>query len=154
MKIYQTRSDYCTFCLAQLIYIVVYLLTVYGLVKYFKRNSRDGGLLNPTGTLPVSHHRPSYAQKAKSNLSPIKNPRDRLGTYTTASQMQSFTCLALTSIVQGIINWKWFSCLRRLTSDCNQWVTHCTDLTAFSCFCSKIKRHTQLIVAQSAICAQ
>ena len=71
------RSDYCTFRLTQLIHVVVYLLIVYGLLRYFKRNSRDSGLLNPTGLNPVFHHRPSYAQKAKSKLSPIKNPRDR-----------------------------------------------------------------------------
>ena len=35
-------------------HVVVYLLIVYGLVRYFKQNSRDGGLLNPTGPLPVS----------------------------------------------------------------------------------------------------
>ena len=45
-------SDYCTFCLAQLIH-VIYLLIVYGLLRYFKRNSRDSGLLNPTGPLPI-----------------------------------------------------------------------------------------------------
>ena len=70
-------SDYCTFGLAQLIHIVIYLLIVYGLLRYFKQNSHDISLLNPTGPLPVFHHRPSYGQKAKSNLSPIRNPRDR-----------------------------------------------------------------------------
>ena len=64
MKIYYMRSDYCTFRLAQLIHVVVYLLIVYGSLRYFKRNSRDGGLRNPTGPLPVFYHRPaSYAQK-------------------------------------------------------------------------------------------
>ena len=29
------------------------------------------------GPLPVFHHRPSYAQKAKFKVSPIKNPCDR-----------------------------------------------------------------------------
>ena len=67
---------YCTFCLAQLIHIVIYLLIVYGLLRYFKQNLCDGGLPNPTGPLPVFHHRPSFAQKGKSKLSPIKNPRD------------------------------------------------------------------------------
>ena len=47
------------------------------MLRYFERNSLDGGLLNPTGPLPVFHHRPSYAKKAKSKLSPIKNPCDR-----------------------------------------------------------------------------
>ena len=70
-------SDYCAFHLAQLIHVVIYLLIVYGLLRYFKQNSCDSGLLSPTGSLPVFHHRPSYAQKAKSKLSPIKNPRDR-----------------------------------------------------------------------------
>ena len=71
------HSDYCTFCLTQLINVVIYLLIVYGLLRYFKRNSCDGGLLNPTEPLPVFHHRASYAQKVKSKLSPIKNPSDR-----------------------------------------------------------------------------
>ena len=56
---------------------VVYLLIVYGLLRYFKRNSQDDSLLNPTGLLLVFHHMPTYAQKVKSKLSPIKNPRDR-----------------------------------------------------------------------------
>ena len=64
-------------CLTKLIHVVIYLLIVYGLLRYFKRNLRDSGLLNPTGPLPVFHHRPSYAQKAQSKLSPIKNPHDR-----------------------------------------------------------------------------
>ena len=72
------HSNYCTFRLAQLIHVVVYLLIIYGLLRYFKRNLHDGGLFNLTGTLPVFHHSgPSYAQKEKSKLSPIKNPRDR-----------------------------------------------------------------------------
>ena len=51
------RSDYCTFRLAQLIHVVVY------------QAGRQAG---------VFHHRPaSYAQKAKSKFSLIKNPRDR-----------------------------------------------------------------------------
>ena len=71
-------SDYCTFHLAQLMHVVVYLLIVYGLLRYFKRNSCDSGLLNLTRPLPVfRHHRPSYVQKAKSKLSPIKNPCDK-----------------------------------------------------------------------------
>ena len=144
VKIYQTRYDYCTFRLAQLIHVVIYLLIVYGLLRYFRRNSCDSGLFNPSGPLPVSHHRPSCAQKAKSKLSPIKNPHYRY-VHNSLSQMQSFTCLALTSIVQDMIKWKWFSCVRAYLR--LQWVTYCTDLTAFSCFCSKIKRHTQLIVA-------
>ena len=48
---------------------------IYGLVRYFKRNTRDGSLLNPAGPLPARyqfHHRLSYAQKAKSKHSPIK----------------------------------------------------------------------------------
>ena len=71
------HSDYRTFHLAQLMHIVVYLLIVYGLLRYFKRNSCDGSLPNPTWPLPVLHHRPSYTQKAKSKLSTIKNPYDR-----------------------------------------------------------------------------
>ena len=71
---YYTCSDYCIFRLAQLIHVAVYLLIVYGLLRYFKQNSRDGSLLNPTGLLLVFHHTPTYVQKAKSKLSPIKNP--------------------------------------------------------------------------------
>ena len=48
---------------------------VYGLLRYYKHNWHDGGLPNPTGPLPVFHHRPSYAQNTKSKLSLIKNPR-------------------------------------------------------------------------------
>ena len=44
-------SNYCIFRLAQLMHVVVYLLIVYGLLRYFKRNSWDGSLLNPTGLL-------------------------------------------------------------------------------------------------------
>ena len=43
---------------------------------YFKQNSCDGGVPNPTGSLPVFHQRPSYAQKVKYKLNPIKNPSD------------------------------------------------------------------------------
>ena len=45
------------------------LLIVYGLVC-------DGGLPNPTGPLPVLHHRPPCAQTVKSKLSSIWNPHD------------------------------------------------------------------------------
>ena len=79
VKIYLTRSDYCTFRLAQLTHIVhmVYLLIVDGLLRYFKQNLCDDGLLNSIGPLPIFYHRPSYMQKVKSKLSPIKNPHDR-----------------------------------------------------------------------------
>ena len=135
-------SDYCTFCLARLIHIVIYLLIVYhyGLLRYLRRNSRDSGLLNLTGPLPVFHHRRSYAQKAKSKLSTIRKPRDRHAHNSLSNVVIHMPHLALTSIVQGIINWKWFFCMFAYLG--LQWVTHCTDLTAISCFCSKIKRHT------------
>ena len=58
-------------------HVVVYLLIVYGLLRYFKRNLRDGSLHYPTGLLFIFHHRPSYVQKAQSKLSPIKNPCDK-----------------------------------------------------------------------------
>ena len=64
------------FCLAQLIHVVIYLLIVHGLLRYFKRNSHDGDLPNPTGPLPIFHNKPSYTHAAKSKLSLIKNPRD------------------------------------------------------------------------------
>ena len=47
---------YCTFCLAKLIHIVMYLFIVHGLLRYFKKNLHDGSLPNPTGPLPVLHH--------------------------------------------------------------------------------------------------
>ena len=131
------RSDYCTFRLAQLMHVVIYLLIVYGLLRYFKQNSRDSGLLiNFTGPLPVFHHRRSYTQKAKSKLSPIRNPRDSHVHNSLSNVAIHMPHLALTSIMQGIINWKWFSCVCAYLG--LQWVTHCTDMTAFSCFCSKI----------------
>ena len=39
---------YCTFCLAQLKHVVIYLLIVYGLLRYFKQNLCDGDLSNST----------------------------------------------------------------------------------------------------------
>ena len=65
------RSNYYTFCLGQLMHVVVYLLIVYGLLRYFKQNSCDGGLLNPTGPLSIFHHRPSYAEKVKFKLTQV-----------------------------------------------------------------------------------
>ena len=47
------------------------------IAEMFHQNSCDGGLLNPTRPLPIFHHRPSYSQKAKSKLSPMKNLHDR-----------------------------------------------------------------------------
>ena len=58
-------------------HIVIYMLIVDGLLRYFKQNSCDGGLPNPTGPLPVFHHRlSSYVQTLMSKLSSIKNPHD------------------------------------------------------------------------------
>ena len=74
------------FCLTQLIHIVVYLSIVYGLLRYFKQNSCDGGLPNATGPLPVFHHRSSYVQNAKSKLSPIKNLCD-MHVYSSLSNV-------------------------------------------------------------------
>ena len=72
------RSNYCTFCLAQLIHIVVYLLIVYELLRYFKQNLHDGGLLNSTGPLPVFHHTPLLCAKNEVQAqTSIKNPHDR-----------------------------------------------------------------------------
>ena len=67
------RSDYCTFRLAQLIHILNYLLIIYGLLNISSEIRVIAVCLIP----PIFHHRPSYVQKAKSKLSPIKNPRDR-----------------------------------------------------------------------------
>ena len=68
-------------------HIVIYLLILHGLLRYFKRNLCDGGLPNPTGRLPVLHHRPSYTQTAKSKLSLIKNPRDMHVHYSLSNEM-------------------------------------------------------------------
>ena len=130
-------SNYCTFCLAQLIHIVIYFFIVYGLLRYFKQNSHDSGLLNPTGPLPVFYHRPSYMQKAKSKLSPIKNPHDRHVHNSLSNVVIHMPCINIHRA--GHCQLEWFSCMcahLRL-----QWITHCMDLTAFSCFCSKIKKH-------------
>ena len=45
---------YCTFYLAQLIGIIIYLLTVYGLLDISRKNLPDGSLHNPTEPLPVA----------------------------------------------------------------------------------------------------
>ena len=58
--------------------VVIYLLIVYGLLRYFKQNQHNNGLLNPSGPLPIFHHKPSWHKKAKSKLSLIKNPCDVL----------------------------------------------------------------------------
>ena len=60
---------------------------VYGLLRYFKRNSRDGGFLNPTGLLLVFHHTPTHAQKAPEVQAKSDKESTTVGTYTTASQM-------------------------------------------------------------------
>ena len=94
------RSDYYTFRLAQLMHVVVYLLIVCGLLRYFKKN-RDGSLIL-LGHYPYSiTGRPSYMQKVKSKVSLIKNPRDR-HVHNSLSNVV-ITCLVLTSIVQDII---------------------------------------------------
>ena len=56
------------FCLAQLIHVIIYLLIAYG------RKLHDGGLPNPTGPLPILHHRPSCMQIAKSKAQTNENP--------------------------------------------------------------------------------
>ena len=54
---------YCTFCWAQLIHLVNYLLLLYEYLRYFKRNQHDtyGALSITTGSLPkgpttIPHH--------------------------------------------------------------------------------------------------
>ena len=47
--------------------------------------------------------------------------------------------------MEGIINWKWFSHIRTYLQ--LQWVTHCMGLTAFSCFCSKIKSYACTVIS-------
>ena len=53
---------------------MIYLLIVYGLLRYFKLNSRDGGLPNPTGLLcvPVFH----LKHKSKVQTQSDKNSRN------------------------------------------------------------------------------
>ena len=76
---------YCTFYLAQLIGIIIYLLTVYGLLDISRKNLRDGSLHNPTEPLPVFHDRPSHP-KCKVQAQPNKNPCD-MHVYNTVFQM-------------------------------------------------------------------
>ena len=131
MKIYQTCFIIALFCLVKLIHVMIYLLIVYGLLRYFKchyRNSHDGSLPNLTGPLPIFHHRPSYMQKAMPKLILIKNPHD---------------CIHMPCVnIHRSGRWKWFLHVHTYL----QLLTHCMDLTAFSCLCSKIKRYTQLIL--------
>ena len=91
------------FCLAQLIHIVIYLLIVHGLLRYFKRNSHDGDLPNPTGPLPIFPNRLSYTHTAKSKLSSIKNPRDMRVHNSPSNVAIHMLCLHV-AITQGIIN--------------------------------------------------
>ena len=50
-------------------HVVVYLLFVYGLLRYFMRISRDGSLLNPTGAEWATTRIPSHANlRAKSEV--------------------------------------------------------------------------------------
>ena len=146
MKIYQTHSDYCTFRLAQLIYIVVYLLIVYGLLRYFKQNLCDGGLLNPTGTLPVFHHRPSYVQKAQSKLSPIKNPRIRYIHNSLSNVVIHRPCINIHHAGHYQLEMVFLQLDAHLPP-----IVMGNTLHGFNCiqlFCSKLKRHTQLILNQ------
>ena len=90
----------------------------------FKWNSCDGSMLDPTG------------QAAKAKLSPIKNPDD-VHIHNSFSNVVAH----MPYINIHHANWKWF-CMCTLSYLRLQWVTHCADLTAISCFCSKIKRHS------------
>ena len=65
--------NYCSFLLGMINTCSYLLFNCIWIVRYFKQNSCDGGLPDPTGPLSVFHHRPSYAQKVKSKLSPLKN---------------------------------------------------------------------------------
>ena len=91
------------FCLAQLIHVVIYLLTVHGLLRYFKQNSHDGDLPNPTGPLPIFHNRPFYTHATKSKLSLIKNPRDMCVHNSLSNVAIHILCLHV-AIAQGVIN--------------------------------------------------
>ena len=106
-------------------HVVVYLLIVYGLLRYFKQNSRDGGLLNPAGPVHYPyqfHHRQSYAQKAKSKHSPIKNLRDRHVHNSLSNVVINIHCAGHYQLEMVFLR------ARLRTS----------DLTVLSCFCSKI----------------
>ena len=53
---------------------MIYLLIVYGLLRYFNQTLHDGGLPDPTGPLlPIFHHRPSYKSTTKLKLSLTEN---------------------------------------------------------------------------------
>ena len=62
---------YCTFYLAQLIGIIIYLITVYGLLDISSKHLCDGSLHNPTEPLPVFHDRQSHP-KCKVQAQPDK----------------------------------------------------------------------------------
>ena len=51
--------------------IIIYLITVYGLLDISRKNLRDGSLHNPTEPLPVFHDRPSHP-KCKVQAQPDK----------------------------------------------------------------------------------
>ena len=125
-----------------IMHAVINLLFVYGLLRQFKQNLHTGSLPIPTTCIPSQRiHRVSYMQKAQSKLSPIKNPND----------MYICNRLSNVAIPRAIhmpcinIHCAWYYQLQmvfvRACLPWLQWVTHCMDLTAFSCFCSKIKRY-------------
>ena len=83
-------------------------------------------------------YRPSYAQKAKSKLSPIKNPCDMHSHNSLSNVAIHIPCVNIHRAGHYQLEMVFMcACLPWL-----QWVTHRMDLTAFSCFCSKIKRYT------------
>ena len=121
-------SNYCTFRLAQLIYVVIYLLIVYRILRYFKRNSGDGGLLNPTG--PLSVFRPSQAilcaakNEVQAQRTPIKNPRDRHVHNSLSNVVIHMPCINIHRAGHyqlEMVPCNWMCAYLRL-----QWITHYT----------------------------
>ena len=74
---------------------VIYLLIVYGLLRYFKQNQHNDGLFKPTGPLSIFHHKPSWHEKAKFKLSLIKNPRDVLAHNSLSKVAITMPCITI-----------------------------------------------------------
>ena len=123
---------YCTFCF--LINIVIYWLIAYVLLRYFKGKSYEYGL-------PLGH----YLYSITGHLmwqSEIQADSGKDSMWYTRIQQPLKCChlhalLILTSIVQGVVNLKWFSCMCAYLWF--HWVTHWIGLTEFSLFLQQNK---------------
>ena len=128
---------YCTFCLAQLMHAVMYLLIVYGLLRYFKWNLCHGSLPNPTGPLPVVHHsilRTKGVIQARSSKESMWYALHNSLSNVAFPRAIHMPCINIHHAGRYQLEIAFVhACLPRL-----QWVAHCMDLIAFSCFYSKI----------------